>query len=112
MDSKKNLIENIEKYEISDETRGIKKFEDYFLISTDLVKSKNFHLIIVNGHRILIKIFFNSLWTLFIAGILLDLVLKKKERVSILLKKKKETQHLLKKIFKFIHRKGIPRLCD
>jgi hypothetical protein len=70
-------IGNLEQYSFSDETHGTQELGNYITINKDLKQSKVLHLTITDPNKHQIKIVIEGIWTLFIVGIFLDMLLRK-----------------------------------
>lgn len=70
-------IENLDQYELSDVTHRIPDLENFITIKLDIKKNKVLHLVIIDKNKELIKSMVNAIWTIFIAGIFLDFIIKK-----------------------------------
>ena len=58
-------IINIENYEISDEIHGIEKYEKFYIIKTDIMESKVFHIIIIEKDKQMLKTTITTIWVSF-----------------------------------------------
>lgn len=74
---KKYKIKDMKNYDFSDGNNKHKGSEKYWRIKTDIIKSKNFHLILIDEQKRYLKIVINSIWSLLVLGVFGDIFKKK-----------------------------------
>ena len=76
-------IEDIDQYEVLEDTHGSKDLEEFLTIKIDLVKDRSFHLILVDPIRLLIKQVMQWVCGTIIAGMIIYPLINKKLRKEI-----------------------------
>jgi hypothetical protein len=71
-------IENIDQYEILEDTHGIKELENFLTVRADLVKDKTIHLVVISPCHLLIKQVSQWFCVTIIAGMIIYPLISKK----------------------------------